>query len=73
MSLGQIQARVEAVPTPECGAQSAANIRSIVQLGAGTYAQAMTHSEDASLIDPLTISSAATLSEELLRRIAHGE
>ena len=73
MSLGHIQAQVEAVPTPECGVQSAENIRSIVRLGAGTYAQAVTHPEDASLIDPLIISSAATLSEELLRRIAHGE
>ena len=72
MRLGRIQAQVEAVPAPECGAQSATHIRSIVQLGAGTYAQAMTHPEDASLIDPLIISSVATLSEELLRRIAHG-
>ena len=70
--LGHIQAQVEAVPTPECGAQSADNIRSIVQLGAGTYVQAVTHPEDESVIDPLIVSSAATLSEDLLRRIANG-
>ncbi len=43
MRLGQIQAQVEAVPTPECGAQSAAHIRSIVRLGVNTYREAVTH------------------------------
>ena len=70
--LGQIQAQVEAVPTPDCGAQSADNIRSIVQIGAAVYAQAVTHPEDDFFIDPLVISTASTLSEELLRRIASG-
>ena len=68
--LGQIQAQVEAVPTPECGAQSADNIRSIVQLGAATYVQAVTDPEDEFLFDPIVLSTASTLSEELLRRVA---